>query len=575
MIRKLKPYIGQYKTYALLSPLLVAGEVLFEVFIPILMARIVDVGIPANDFGYILKIGGLMVVMAVLALILGVLCAKFAVTASNGFAKNLRMTLFDKVESFSFKNTDKFSTASLITRLTNDITNLQQSFQMIIRMLARSPMMLIMATVMAIRISPDLSVIILLAIPLLAGVVALLSKLAFPRFEAMLKKYDLMNAQTQENLIAIRVVKAYVRGEYETVAFADAAKAVKVSQQRAEKLLIATMPIMQLTMYACILLVLWFGGNDILGGTLKTGELMSFISYISQILMSLMMMAMVFVTLVLSQASGKRVLEVLDEVPAINDAQAEPSLSVENGSIQFVDACFSYSDNPENLTLDHINLDIRPGETIGIIGESGSAKTSLVQLIPRLYDVLSGSVKVGGRDVRDYPIEALRSDIGMVLQKSVLFSGTIKENLKWGNPDATDEEIVAACQSAQAHDFIQSFPAGYDTNLGQGGINVSGGQKQRLCIARALLKHPKIMILDDSTSAVDTATDAAIRHAFQTLHANTTMLIIAQRITSVMDADRILVLHEGKVNGIGTHDELLATNEIYQDIYRSQQKGVA
>ena len=575
MIKKLAPYIGQYKKYAILSPLLVAGEVVFEVFIPLLMAQIVDVGIPNQDFGYVLEMGGLMVLMAVIALILGALCARFSVVASNGFAKNLRMQLFRQVEAFSFKNTDKFSTASLITRMTNDVTNIQQAFQMCIRMLARSPMMLIMAMVMAIRISPDLSLIMLCAIPILGGVVWLISRLAFPRFEAMLKKYDHMNARTQENLIAIRVVKAYVRGEYETVQFADAAAALKNAQRRAEKLLVATMPIMQITMYSCILLVLWFGGQDILGGSLLTGELMSFISYITQILMSLMMMAMVFVNLVLSEASGKRIVEVLDEVPAINDRNADKELTVKDGSIRFNDVCFSYSENPDNLVLSHINLDIRPGETIGIIGQSGSAKTSLVQLIPRLYDVLSGSVEVGGRDVRDYPIETLRRQVGMVLQKSVLFSGTIKENLKWGNQQATDQQIEAACRAAQAHDFIMSFPDGYDTELGQGGVNVSGGQKQRLCIARALLKDPKIMILDDSTSAVDTATDAAIRKAFLEKHRDTTMLIIAQRITSVMDADRILVLHEGQINGMGTHEELMQTNEIYQDIYHSQQKGVA
>lgn len=575
MIKKLAPYVGKYKLYAILSPLLVAAEVVFEVFIPLLMARIVDVGIPSKSFPYILEMGGLMILMAAAALTLGALCARFSVVASNGFAKNLRMKMFRQIESFSFRNTDRFSTASLITRMTNDITNIQQAFQMCIRMLARSPMMLIMATIMAVRISPELSVIILGAIPVLGTVVFIIAKLTFPRFEAMLKKYDLMNARTQENLIAIRVVKAYVRGEYETVAFAESAAALKNAQRRAEKLLVATMPIMQITMYSCILLVLWFGGNDILGGTLMTGELMSFISYISQILMSLMMLAMVFVNLVLSYASGTRIVEVLDEVPAINDCGANEALMPEDGSIRFRNVCFSYSDNPDNLTLRHIDLEIRSGETIGIIGESGSAKTSLVQLIPRLYDVFSGSVEVGGHDVRAYKIERLRSEIGMVLQKSVLFSGTIKENLKWGNADATDEQLEQACRAAQAHDFIEAFPDGYETVLGQGGVNVSGGQKQRLCIARALLKNPKIMILDDSTSAVDTATDAAIRNAFATKHSETTMLIIAQRITSVMESDRILVLHEGEINGIGTHEELLAGNEIYRDIYRSQQKGVA
>ena len=575
MIKKLLPFVGKYKKYAILSPILVIAEVVLEVFIPLLMARIVDVGIPNRDFPYILKIGGLMVLFAAVALLFGALCARFAVTASNGFAKNVRMRMFSQVESFSFKNTDKFSTPSLITRMTNDITNVQQSFQMCIRMLARSPMMMILATVMAIRISPDLSIVILCAIPFLGITMYVIARIAFPRFEIMLKKYDAMNARTQENLIAIRVVKAFVRGDYETVEFADAAKALKKSQQSAEKVLVASMPIMQLTMYACILLVLWFGGKDIIGGELLTGELMSFISYISQILMSLMMVTMVFINLVLSSASAKRIIEVLDERPAINDNDADKALTVEDGSIQFQDVCFSYAENADNLALSHIDLDIRSGETIGIIGGSGSAKTTLVQLIPRLYDVLSGSVIVGGHDVRDYKIETLRESIGMVLQKNVLFSGTIKENLRWGKADATDEEIVAACKSAQAHDFIMSFPDGYDTKLEQGGVNVSGGQKQRLCIARALLKNPRILILDDSTSAVDTATDAAIRDAFQRVHDNTTVLIIAQRIASVMDADRIIVLDDGEINGVGTHEALVQSNEIYREVYHSQQKGVA
>ena len=575
MIKKLLPFVGKYKKYAILSPILVIAEVVLEVFIPLLMARIVDVGIPNRDFPYILKIGGLMVLFAAVALLFGALCARFAVTASNGFAKNIRMKLFTQVESFSFKNTDKFSTPSLITRMTNDITNLQQAFQMCIRMLARAPMMMVLATVMAIRISPDLSIIILCAIPFLAIVSYVIARIAFPRFEIMLKKYDRMNAQTQENLIAIRVVKAFVRGEHETVEFADAAKALKVSQQKAEKVLVASMPIMQLTMYACILLVLWFGGRDIIGGELLTGELMSFISYISQILISLMMVTMVFVNLVLSSASAKRIIEVLDERPAINDGNANGALTVQDGSIRFDDVCFSYAENAENLALEHISLDIRSGETIGIIGGSGSAKTTLVQLIPRLYDVLSGSVLVGGHDVREYEIETLRGAIGMVLQKNVLFSGTVKENVRWGKPDATDAEIEAACRSAQAHDFIMSFPDGYDTKIEQGGVNVSGGQKQRLCIARALIKDPRILILDDSTSAVDTATDAAIRQAFRSVHADTTILIIAQRITSVMDADRIVVMDDGEINGVGTHEELLETNEIYREVYHSQQKGVA
>lgn len=575
MIKKIAKYIGRYKPYAILSPVLVLFEVLLEVFIPLLMGRIVDVGIPNTDYAYIFKTGGMMVVMAAGALIFGALCAKFAVTASNGLAKNLRKGLFEKIESFSFKNTDHFTTPSLITRLTNDVTNVQQAFQMIIRMLARAPFMLILATVMAMRISARLSLVILCAIPFLAAAMALLTKFAFPRFEAMLKKYDLMNARTQENLIAIRVVKAFVRGDYESVKFKDAAAALKNAQRKAERLLVLAMPLMQITMYTCILLVLWVGGNDILGGTLLTGELMSFLSYITQILMSLMMITMVFVNLVLSSASAKRILEVLDETPAISDDAAEADLAVADGSVEFKDVCFSYADDPNNLALSHIGLSIRSGETIGIIGGSGSAKSTLVQLIPRLYDVLSGEVFVGGHNVKDYKIKTLRDSIGMVLQKNVLFSGTIKENLRWGNPGATDEEIEAACAAAQADGFIRSFPNGYDTDLGQGGVNVSGGQKQRLCIARALIKNPKILILDDSTSAVDTATDAAIREAFARHHGSATTIIIAQRIASVMDADRIVVLQDGKIDGVGTHEELLESNEIYREVYTSQQKGVA
>lgn len=575
MIKKLSVFIGKYKTQALLSPILVLFEVVLEVFIPLYMGKIVDVGIPNQDFGYILKMGGLMVLMAIGALIFGALCARVAVVASNGMAKNLRKGLFEKIESFSFKNTDRFTTPSLITRLTNDVNNIQNAFQMIIRMLARAPFMLILATVMAYRISPRLSVIILSAIPILAGMMALLTKIAFPRFEAMLKKYDSMNARTQENLVAIRVVKAFVRGDYESVKFKDAAAALKTAQRRAEKVLVITMPFMQLTMYASILLVLYVGGRDILAGNLMTGQLMSFISYITQILMSLMMIMMVFVNIVLSSASAKRIIEVLDETPAINDDGADASLTVADGSVEFRSVSFSYAEDKQNLTLSNVNLSIRSGETIGVIGGSGSAKTTLVQLIPRLYEVLSGELLVGNHDVRSYKIDTLRAAIGMVLQKNVLFSGTIKENLRWGNPDATDDELVAACQAAQADSFIRSFPDGYDTMLGQGGVNVSGGQKQRLCIARALVKNPKILILDDSTSAVDTATDAAIRAAFAEKHGDATTIIIAQRITSVMDADRIVVLNDGAINGVGTHEELMATNEIYREVYTSQQKGVA
>lgn len=575
MIKKLLSYVRGYWKTTFLTPLTVACEVVLEVFIPLYMANIINIGIPNGDLSYVLRTGGLMVLMALCALLFGALSARFAVYSSNGAAKNLRLAVFERIEAFSAKNIDKFSTASLVTRLTNDITNVQQSFQMMIRLMARSPLMLILATLMAVRISGKLSVVMLAAIPFLGIAMAIISKKAFPLFNNMLRKYDRMNADAQENLIAIRVVKAFVREDYEIDKFESSAAAVKEAQKKAERLLVITSPLMQLTMYACIIAVIWLGGGHVIDGQLEAGDLMSFITYISQILMSLMMITMAFVTFVLSSASAKRICEVLSEAPAITDGPAGSDVKPADGSIEFRDVCFSYADDPNNLTLDHIDLSIRAGEVIGIIGGSGSAKTTLVQLIPRLYDVLSGTVFVGGRDVRDYNLEALRGDIGMVLQKNVLFSGTIRDNLRWGNQDATDEQIETACRAAAAHDFITGFPDGYDTVLGQGGVNVSGGQKQRLCIARALLKSPKILILDDSTSAVDTATDAAIRHAFRTKLPDTTKIIIAQRITSIMDADRIIVMNDGQIDAVGTHDELLASNQIYQEVYHSQQKGVA
>jgi len=575
MIKKLSPYLSKYKLYIILCPLAIIGEVLLEIRIPMLMAKIIDIGIANKDMSYILRTGSLMVLMALISLVFGALAARLASVAGIGFAKELRQGLFYKIQEFSFSNIDKFSTASLVTRLTTDITNIQNSFMMIIRLLVRSPVMLVSATFMAFRINSSLVTIFFVAIPILAVALYIIVRTAFPRFGIMLKKYDTMNSSVQENLVAIRVVKAFVRSKYEKEKFTKSADELMEAQIRAEKIIIFNMPIMQFVMYGCMLTIMWFGGNMIIGGTMLTGELMSFISYVSQILMSLMMISMVFVGIVLSKASVNRIIEVLDEKIDINNSELAHPVEVQDGSISFENVSFSYNKNKDNLVLDAINFTIQTGETVGIIGGTGSAKTTLVQLIPRLYDVTGGRVIVGGHDVHDYQLETLRDAVAMVLQKNVLFSGSIKENLKWGNPDASDEEIIDACQSAQAHDFILSFPDGYDTDLGQGGVNVSGGQKQRLCIARALLKKPKIIILDDSTSAVDTATDSKIRQAFKDKLTNTTTIIIAQRITSVCDADKIIILNEGKIEAIGTHEELLKDNETYKEIYVSQQKGAA
>ena len=575
MLKKLTPFIQGYWLRSALASVTVICEVLIEVYIPYLMADIINIGIANGDVSFIFRRGLLMIAMACLSLSMGALSGWFAADASAGFAKNLRAGLFRKVQGFSFANVDKFSTASLVTRLTTDVTNVQQSFMMIIRTLVRAPLMLIAATVMAVRLNAELATVFAFAIPLLGAFIIILGSKALPRFKAMLKKYDGLNAEVQENLIAIRVVKAFVREKHENERFTSSAEAVREAQAKAERLLVLGMPVSQYALYLCMIAVCYIGGHLIVAGDMLTGDLMSFISYVSQILSSLLMVSMMFVSLTMTRASMTRILEVLDEQNDITDDDASASLSVPDGSIEFRDVCFSYAKDPNNLTLSHINLKIRRGETIGIIGGTGSAKSSLVQLVPRLYDVLSGSVLVGGHDVREYKIKALRDSVSMVLQKNVLFSGTIRDNLRWGDAEATDAEVEDACRAAAAHDFITSFPAGYDTDLGQGGVNVSGGQKQRLCIARALLKRPKIIILDDSTSAVDTATDAAIRKALREKLAGTTTLIIAQRIASVMDADRIVVMNEGTIADIGTHEELLERSEIYREVFESQQKGVA
>ena len=570
MIKKILPYTKKYGAYAILSPLTIIGEVWAEIQIPRLMSLIVDVGIQNRDISYVLKIGGQMVLYALFALLCGALAARFAALGGLGFGSELRRGLFHKLQDFSFKNLDRFRTASLVTRLTSDVINVQNAFMMIIRVAVRAPFMLVCATFMAYKINHSLVSVFLVAIPILGTALAIIACMAFPRFTAMMKKYDGLNASVQENLISARVVKAFVRSDYEKKKFKDANDGLRDSSIRAEKVLAFNGPFMQITIYACIIAILWFGGNHIINGTMQTGELISFISYVTQILMSLMMISMIFVMLVMSKASLIRIVEVLDEVP---DIQSGKETAVADGSIVFENVSFRYNNDAEEDILQNIDLSIRSGETIGIIGGTGSAKSSLVQLIPRLYDVTGGRVLVGGKDVRDYDIRALRDAVSMVLQKNVLFSGTIRDNLRWGDENATDAEIEEACRSAQADGFIKSFPDGYDTDLGQGGVNVSGGQKQRLCIARALLKHPKIIILDDSTSAVDTATDAKIRETLRKDLKGTTTLIIAQRISSVQDADRILVLDDGRITDFDTHENLLQKSEIYREVYESQQKG--
>ena len=565
---------GKYLWMTILTPLLIVGEVIMEVSIPRIMANIVDIGIGNKDIAYVAAAGGMMVVMAILSLCFGGFAGWTSSIAGMGFGKEVRKRMFYRIQDFSFSNVDRFSPSSLITRMTTDITNTQNAFMMVIRMMVRAPIMFISASIMAFSLNRELSTIFLIAVPILAVVLTVIISKAYPRFQNMLKRFDFLNAKIQENLIGIRVVKAFVRGDYENEGFEEAAAAVRDTQMRAERLIVLNMPIMQMVVYGCILAVLWLGGKMIVVGSMGTGDLVSFISYVNQILMSLMMVAMSFTMLVISKASVTRIVEVLNDTPDIPDT-AEDDPKVKDGSIEFDKVCFSYKGDLSSCALRSIDLSIRSGETVGIIGGTGSSKSTLVHLIPRLYDVTAGSVKVGGRDVRDYKQKTLRNEVAMVLQKNVLFSGTIKDNLRWGDKNATDEEIIEACKAAQAHDFIMSFPEGYDTELGQGGVNVSGGQKQRLCIARALLKKPKIVILDDSTSAVDTTTDSKIREAFRRELADTTTIIIAQRISSVSDADKIIVLDNGRINAVGTHEELLASNEIYREVYESQQKGVA
>ena len=572
MLKKLLAYVGEYRKVSLLSPLFIAVEVMMEILIPFLMASIIDDGLNKGNMKHIYFIGLLTLLIAMLSLSTGFAAGRCAAKASSGFAKNIRKTVFYKIQNFSFTNIDKFSTAGLITRFTTDITNIQNSYQMILRLLVRAPLMLIFATMMTIYISPGLSTIFIGAIIILGIVMAVVIFLVHPIFLQAMKKYDKINSDLQENINAVRVVKAYVRENYEINKFKNSTDGLRNTLLKAEKIIIFVAPAMQFCMYSCIILLSWFGAKKIVAGNLTTGQLMSLFSYTANILMSLLMFAMVIVTITFSRASGERIVEVLDEEPSIKNID-NPVLEVIDGSISFENVNFSYSNNSEVLNLENINLHINQGETIGIIGGTGSAKSALVQLIPRLYDVLNGEVKVGGVNVKNYDIKTLRDNVAMVLQKNVLFSGTIKENLMWGNKNATEDEMIHACKLAQADEFIQRFPDKYDTYIEQGGSNVSGGQKQRLCIARALLKNPKILILDDSTSAVDTKTDKLIREAFKNEIPDITKIIIAQRISSVKDADKIIVLDDGKILGIGVHEELIISNSIYKEVHDSQEEG--
>ena len=574
MVKKLLKYVKGYWIFTVLAPLTIIGEVMLEVRIPMLMSDIVDTGVNGGaGLEYIFTKGLQMVIMALASLTCGALSARFASVAGMGFGANIRKALFGKIQDFSFANIDRFSTASLVTRLTTDVNTVQNTFMMVIRICVRAPVMFCMAIICAVQFNAKLSIVFAVVVPMLIVVLAVIVYMAFPLFKQMFRRYDDLNASVQENLIAVRVVKAFVRSEYEKKRFKKSNDALMNASVRAERLVIINNPVMMLCVYACIVAALWFGGGFVIEGSMKTGELMGFITYITQIMMSLMTISMIFVMIVTSKAAAARIIEVTEEIPDINDSNADASLEVKDGSIEMHNVCFKYNRDAEKNVLDNINLDIKSGETVGIIGGTGSAKTTLVQLIPRLYDVTQGELLVGGRNVREYKIKALRDSVAMVLQSNVLFSGTIAENLRWGDENATQEELEKACKIAQAHDFIESFPDGYETDLGQGGVNLSGGQKQRLCIARALIKKPKILILDDSTSAVDTATDAKIREGFAANLGDVTTIIIAQRVSSISHADKIIVLDDGKIDAIGTHEELLENNEIYREVYTSQQEG--
>lgn len=580
MIKKLLKSVREYKLSSILAPIFISGEVLMEVIIPLIVARLINTGIEyKNEAGEVvgnienlIYLGLLLVLCCIISMIFGTLSGDFAAKASTGFAKNLRQDMFYKIQNYSFKNIDRFSSASLITRLTTDVNNVQMSYQMLIRIAVRSPIMIIMSFVMAFYIHPSMGTVFLCVVPVLALGLALIIKLAFPKFIKLFKRLDDLNRVVQENLRGARVVKSFVREDYEIEKGKEVSDAIYSIAIKADTLVALNSPLMMICVYACILLISWVGANLIVVGDLTKGELTSMFAYVSQILMNFMMLSMIFIMITMSRASAERIVEVLDEVPDLDNPE-NPVKEVKDGSIEFKDVDFSYSADMKKLCLSDVTLKINSGETVGIIGATGSSKSTLVQLIPRLYDTTAGTLLVGGRDVREYDIETLRDAVAMVLQKNVLFSGTIKENLRWGNENATDEDIIRACKSACADEFISTFPEGYDTFIEEGGTNVSGGQKQRLCIARALLKCPKILILDDSTSAVDTHTDALIRKAMAQYIPETTKLIIAQRISSIEHADKIVVLDEGRIVAVGNHQELLESCTIYKEVYSSQQKG--
>lgn len=572
MLKTLGAQVKEFKSASILTPIFMLWEVFMETLIPLLMASIINEGVNKGDTDHIYHMGIWMIVAAILSLTAGCLGAKYGAKASMGLGRNLRKAMFEKIQTYSFANIDKYSTAGLVTRLTTDVTNIQNAYQMILRMCMRAPASLICAMVMSFFISPKLASIYLIAVILLGGCLIFIVRRAMNHFQQAFVKYDDLNESVQENVSAIRVVKAYVRGDYEKIRFKKASQNIYNMLTRAENVVIWNAPLMQFTVYTCILLISWLGAKMIVGSTLETGDLMALLTYCMNILMSLMMLSMVFVMISMSIASGRRICEVLNEESSLTNP-SNPDYEIPDGSIRFEHVTFRYSATSETPVLDDVSLNIASGETIGIVGGTGSSKSSLVSLISRLYDVDEGCVYVGGKDVRTYDLDTLRNQVSVVLQNNVLFSGSILENLRWGNADATEEECIEACRQACADEFIQTFPEKYNTHIEQGGTNVSGGQKQRLCIARALLKKPKILILDDSTSAVDTSTDARIRKAFREAIPGTTKLIIAQRISSVMDADHIIVMNNGKVDGFGTHEELLAKNEIYRDVYDSQTQG--